>query len=104
MCFIGMYYHDAKHVHTRTDSGVRGFWSSNVANVVQCGPENAIAFTMFQVLRPHLCNDAQAPTVPEKFLLGSVAGSIAMTAVYPMSVVHRWASLHGFFFSSVHYR
>jgi len=75
--------------------GVVGFWSSNLANVVQCGPENAIAFTMFQLLKPHLCKDAEAPTVPEKFLLGSVAGSIAMTAVYPLYVVqNRMAAAH----------
>ena len=67
--------------------GVRGFWSSNLANVVQVAPENGIAFLLNDVMRDRVCVDASAPTVSERFLLGSAAGAIAMTAVYPMYVV-----------------
>lgn len=67
--------------------GVRGFWASNMANVVQVGPENAIAFCLNETFKEYLCGDTQAPTVPEKFLIGSAAGAVAMTAVYPMYVV-----------------
>jgi solute carrier family 25 (mitochondrial phosphate transporter), member 23/24/25/41 len=71
--------------------GYRGFWSANVCNVLQCGPENAIAFTAYEMLRGgaglSLCTDAGAPTMAEKFFLGSISGALAMSIVYPMYVV-----------------
>lgn len=77
---------DAARTIFRTQ-GLRGFWSSNLANVVQVAPENGITFVMNDVLRDYVCTDASHPTITEKFLLGSVAGAIAMTTVYPMYVV-----------------
>ena len=67
--------------------GLRGFWSSNMANVIQVGPENGIAFLLNDQLRDHMCRDPSRPSVFEKFCMGSTAGAVAMTAVYPMYVV-----------------
>lgn len=67
--------------------GIRGFWASNLANVVQVGPENAIAFTLNSLLKDKVCSDVHAPTFVERFALGSTAGAIAMSGVYPMYVI-----------------
>lgn len=67
--------------------GARGFWASNMANVVQVAPENGMAFALNDLLRDYICSDASHPTIPEKFVLGSTAGAMAMTMVYPMYVV-----------------
>lgn len=75
----------AKYIY-RTQ-GLRGFWSSNLANVVQVAPENGLAFTLNELLRDKVCQDPAVPTVLEKFVQGSLAGALAMTAVYPMYVV-----------------
>jgi hypothetical protein len=69
------------------EQGVAGFWSSNLANVVQVAPENGIAFALNETLRDRFCADPSHPSMLEKFLLGGVAGAVAMTAVYPMYVV-----------------
>jgi len=69
------------------EQGVLGFWSSNLANVVQVAPENGIAFALNDVLRDRFCSDPAHPSMGEKFLLGGLAGAVAMTAVYPMYVV-----------------
>jgi len=67
--------------------GVRGFWNSNLANVIQVCPENSIAFTLNTVLQERFCKDSHAPSIFEKFVFGSVAGATAMSAVYPMYVI-----------------
>ena len=69
------------------EQGVRGFWSSNTANVIQVAPENGISFALNELLRDKLCADAAHPTMAEKFLLGSTAGAVAMSSVYPLYVV-----------------
>ena len=43
-----------------------------------------IAFALNDVLRDRFCSDPAHPSMPEKFLLGGLAGAVAMTAVYPM--------------------
>ena len=65
------------------EQGVRGFWSSNTANVIQVAPENGISFALNELLRDKLCADAAHPTMAEKFLLGSTAGAGAYTGFQP---------------------
>ena len=67
--------------------GVMGFWSSNLANVVQVAPENGISFALNELLRDRVCADPAHPSMVEKFALGGLAGAVAMSAVYPMYVV-----------------
>ena len=69
----------------RSEQGLGGFWSSNMANVVQVAPENGIAFALNELLRDRCCVDPAHPRMAEKFLLGGMAGAVAMTAVYPMA-------------------
>lgn len=69
------------------DQGALGFWASNFANVVQVAPENGMSFFLNEKLRDLLAAEPEQPTVGEKFGIGSAAGAIAMTAVYPMYVV-----------------
>lgn len=69
------------------EQGVMGFWNSNLANVVQVAPENAMSFALNELLRDRFCSDPSSPSMLEKFLLGGAAGAVAMTAVYPMYVI-----------------
>lgn len=69
------------------EQGVRGFWSSNLANVIQVAPENGISFALNEVLRDAVCRDPEHPAMAEKFLLGGAAGAVAMSVVYPLYVV-----------------
>lgn len=63
--------------------GLRGFWAANATNVLQVGPENAIAFSCYEFLsRRH---DPEG--LLEKFFYGSISGAVAMTVVYPLYVV-----------------
>jgi len=48
---------------------------------------SGISFTLNELLRDRLCADPEHPQVIEKFLLGALAGAVAMTTVYPMYVV-----------------
>ena len=67
--------------------GLVGFWNSNLSNVIQVAPENGISFALNELLRDRLCADPAHPAIAEKFLLGGLAGAVAMSAVYPMYVV-----------------
>merc|ERR1711957_1036882 len=69
------------------EQGVRGFWASNMANVVQVAPENGMSFFLNELLRDWVAADPEYPTVTEKFGIGSAAGAIAMSVIYPMYVV-----------------
>ena len=82
-------YPDARTaIHTIfREQGLRGFWNSNLANVVQVAPENGIAFALNEVLRDRFCADPAKPAMFEKFALGGLAGAVAMSVVYPMYVV-----------------
>ena len=50
-------------------------------------PENGISFYLNEKLHDLLAAEPEQPTVGEKFGIGSAAGAVAMTAVYPMYVV-----------------
>lgn len=66
------------------EQGALGFWSANLSNVIQVAPENGISFALNELLRDRLCADPEHPAVVEKFLLGGLAGAVAMSCVYPM--------------------
>ena len=43
--------------------------------------------TLNSVLKDKIFQDVESPTLFERFMLGSIAGASAMTAVYPMYVI-----------------
>lgn len=67
--------------------GVRGFWRSNVLNVLKSMPEFAIKFSMYDYVKCELKafrGDDGLLNVSDRFLAGAVAGVCSQTLLYPL--------------------
>eukprot|EP01047_Picozoa_sp_COSAG01_P073411 COSAG01_NODE_11966_length_1825_cov_1.896871_2_plen_429_part_00 len=69
------------------DGGVRTLWRGNGANICQVGPEMAIIFFMYDLLKRNFLDDPSQPTPLEKFSCGALAGAMAGVVAQPMNTV-----------------
>jgi len=69
----------------RLESGWRGFWRGNGANVVKVTPESGVRFLVYHKLR-ELHHGDPSMEVFERFVDGAIAGGVAQAVVYPMDV------------------
>jgi len=67
--------------------GIKSLWRGNGVNCIQVGPESALTFFLYELLKNTLLKDPEHPSSVEKFSFGAVSGWAAMTLVYPMYVI-----------------
>lgn len=67
-------------------SGWKGFFRGNGANVVKVVPETGLKFFANDYFRRKLSKIPSQPTIRERFTAGALAGVVAQTAVYPLEI------------------
>ncbi|CAN0250344.1 unnamed protein product [Scytosiphon promiscuus] len=65
--------------------GVTAFWNGNGANTLKIMPESAIRFLGYEVFKSKICK-ARGWEWKERFLAGSMAGSMAQLVIYPLEI------------------
>ena len=69
------------------EGGVLSLWRGNGANVLKIAPETSIKFYAYETVKSLINEQRSEVTVGQRFIAGSLAGSIAQTAIYPLEVV-----------------
>jgi solute carrier family 25 phosphate transporter 23/24/25/41 len=69
------------------ESGWRGFFRSNGANLIKIAPEMGIKFWTFEYLKSCFAEDEENLTNGQKFFAGGAAGAFSHTLVYPLDVI-----------------
>ncbi|XP_015792182.1 calcium-binding mitochondrial carrier protein SCaMC-2 [Tetranychus urticae] len=78
----GCYYYMIK------EGGVRSFWMGNGINVMKVAPENALKFTFHDQIKLIMHDQMKSELgFVERFISGSIAGSLSQTVIYPMEVL-----------------
>lgn len=67
-------------------SGYKGFFKGNGANIVKMVPETALKFTIYDQMKDLICRNKSSPTVIEKLISGATAGFVTQTVVYPLEI------------------
>lgn len=68
------------------DSGVKGFWRGNGANILKVMPESAMKFVTYDLVKGVICSDPDEITIPERLVAGCTAGAVSQLAIYPLDV------------------
>ncbi|CAN0502608.1 unnamed protein product, partial [Ectocarpus sp. 8 AP-2014] len=66
--------------------GWLAFWNGNGANTLKIMPESAIRFLGYEIFKNRICKDPDNVRVGERFLAGSMAGSLAQLVIYPLEI------------------
>jgi len=69
------------------ESGWRGFFRSNGANLIKIAPEMAFKFWSFEKIKNYFSEDEDLLTNNQRLLAGGIAGVASHTIVYPLDVV-----------------
>ncbi|KAI6652772.1 Calcium-binding mitochondrial carrier protein SCaMC-1 isoform X2 [Oopsacas minuta] len=69
------------------EGGVLSLWRGNGVNVLKIAPETSIKFYAYETVKSLINENTSELTVGQRFLAGSLAGSFAQTAIYPLEVV-----------------
>ena len=69
------------------EGGVLSLWRGNGVNVLKIAPETAIKFYAYETVKSLINENSSQLTIGQRFFAGSMAGSIAQTAIYPLEVV-----------------
>lgn len=70
-----------------SDFGIKGFWTGNVISCINQGPQSAIKF-LSQTTLENFFGDYTSASGTERYLIGSVAGIISQTIVFPLDVIY----------------
>ncbi|CAL1278405.1 unnamed protein product [Larinioides sclopetarius] len=74
--------------HMLKEGGIASLWRGNGVNVLKIAPETAIKFAAYEQLKPLIRGGSERELqIYERFLAGSIAGSIAQSSIYPLEVL-----------------
>lgn len=74
--------------HLLSEGGFLSLWRGNGLNVVKIAPENALKFWAYEEAKILIRgNNERELNISERFLAGSIAGSVSQTLIYPMEVL-----------------
>lgn len=74
--------------HLLSEGGVLSLWRGNGMNVVKIAPESALKFWAYEEAKIfQRGNIDRELNISERFLAGSIAGSVSQTVIYPMEVL-----------------
>eukprot|EP00903_Cladosiphon_okamuranus_P014648 g13583.t1 len=66
--------------------GWLAFWNGNGANTLKIMPESAMRFFGYEMFKTSICKDPDDVRIGERFLAGSMAGSLAQLVIYPLEI------------------
>ncbi|XP_035471265.1 calcium-binding mitochondrial carrier protein SCaMC-3 isoform X3 [Scophthalmus maximus] len=71
------------------EGGIFSLWRGNCINVLKIAPESAIKFMAYEQIKWVIRGNKEGCSlrVQERFIAGSLAGTIAQTIIYPMEVL-----------------
>eukprot|EP01083_Nonionella_stella_P039793 108245_1 len=70
------------------EGGLASFWRGNLTNCIKIGPETAVKFLTFEILKRNQHIHRKCPNVLyQKFVCGGLAGIISQTAIYPLEII-----------------
>lgn len=74
--------------HLLKEGGFLSLWRGNGINVIKIAPESALKFWAYEEAKILRRGDEQRElTISERFVAGSVAGSVSQTVIYPLEVL-----------------
>jgi len=73
--------------------GLRGLWKGNLSNCVRIFPQMGINYGMYNIAKNTIDKTSIKNDNLKNFISGSMAGTIAMTAVYPLENIRSRLSL-----------
>ena len=74
--------------HLLSEGGVLSLWRGNGMNVIKIAPESALKFWAYEEAKLLRRGAEQRElTICERFVAGSVAGSVSQTVIYPLEVL-----------------
>lgn len=74
--------------HLMNEGGFLSLWRGNGINVIKIAPESALKFWAYEEAKILRRGDEQRElTICERFVAGSIAGSVSQTVIYPLEVL-----------------
>jgi solute carrier family 25 phosphate transporter 23/24/25/41 len=87
----------------KEESGFKGFFKGNGANVAKILPETALRFMIYDYVRGRISSESGQTTALQKFLAAGISGFFSHSIIYPLEIAKTRLSLakegvyHGIF-------